>query len=157
VRVIVPLLLFLGLAAAGCGSSKDDAGGGGASAPAGSATVSTLEVVGYGKALASSGRPVYLLSSDPPGGSRCTGKCTSTWTPLTAEGKPTAGPGVDSSKLSTFKRADGTTQLLYDKHALYRHKGRGLVSGAGVKSDGGTWYLVAPSGKPIESTKRGDY
>ena len=32
-----------------------------------------------------------------------------------------------------------------------------LVSGAGVKSEGGTWYLVAPSGKPIKSTKRGDY
>lgn len=156
-RLIVPILLLLGLVAAGCGDSSDDGGGGGATAPAASATVSTLEVVGYGKVLATSGRPLYLLSSDPAGGSRCTGKCTSTWSPLTAKGKPTAGPGVDSSKLATFKRADGKTQVLYDKHALYNHKGRGLVSGAGVKSDGGTWFLVAPSGKPIESTKRGDY
>jgi hypothetical protein len=64
---------------------------------------------------------------------------------------------VKSSLLSTFKRNDGGTQVLYDKHALYTHKGRGLVSGAGVKADGGTWYLVAPSGKPIKSTKSGGY
>ena len=116
-----------------------------------------MNVVGYGKVLAVSGQPVYLLSSDPPGGSKCTGGCTSTWPPLTTKGRPGAGPGADSSLLSTFKRSDGTTQVLYDKHALYKHKGRGLVSGAGVKSEGGTWYLVSPSGKPIKSTKRGDY
>lgn len=155
-RWIVPWLVLLGLAVVGCGgSSKDD--GGGASAPAGSATVSTMTVIGYGKALATSGHPLYLLSSDPPRGSRCTGKCTATWSPLTAKGAPTAGPGVESSLLSTFKRADGSTQVLYDGHALYTHKGRGLVSGAGVRSEGGTWYLVAPSGKPIKATKRGDY
>ena len=155
-RLIVPLLASLGLALAGCGGSSKD-GGGGASAPAGSATVSTMTVIGYGKALATAGRPLYMLSSDPPGGSRCTGKCTSTWPPVTANGAPTAGPGVKSSLLSTFKRPDGTTQVLYDEHALYKHNGRGLVSGAGVKSEGGTWYLVAPSGKPIKATKRGDY
>ena len=47
--------------------------------------------------------------------------------------------------------------MLYDKHALYTHKGRGLVSGAGVRSEGGTWYLVAPSGKAITKTKSGGY
>jgi predicted lipoprotein with Yx(FWY)xxD motif len=116
-----------------------------------------MTVIGYGKALATSGHPLYLLSSDPPGGSRCTGGCTSTWPPLTSKGPPTAGPGADSSLLSTFKRADGSTQVLYDKHALYTHRGRGLVSGAGVRSEGGTWYLVAPSGKPMKATKSGGY
>jgi predicted lipoprotein with Yx(FWY)xxD motif len=156
VRWIVPWLASLGLAIAGCGGSSKDEGGG-ANAPAGPATVQTMTVIGYGKVLAASGRPVYLLSSDPPGGSRCGAACTSTWTPLTAKGKPTAGPGADSSLLSTFKRPDGGTQVLYDGHALYSHKGRGLVSGAGVRSEGGIWYLVAPSGKPIKATKRGDY
>src|SRR4051794_21955605 len=141
---------------AGCGdSSKDD--GGGATAPAGSATLSTMNVIGYGKALATKGRPVYMLSSDPAGGSKCAAACTSTWPPVAANGKPTAGPGVDSSLLSTFKRPDGKTQVLYDKHALYTHTGRGLVSGAGVKSEGGIWYLIDPSGKPIKKTKSGDY
>jgi predicted lipoprotein with Yx(FWY)xxD motif len=154
VRRIVPLL-SLALAVAGCGSSSSSKDG--ASAPAGSATVSTMTVVGYGKVLATRGHPLYLLSSDPPGRSRCTGGCTSTWPPVAAKGKPTAGPGVDSSLLSTFTRPDGIDQVLYDKHALYTHTGRGLVSGAGVRSEGGTWYLVAPSGKPIKQTKSGGY
>jgi hypothetical protein len=47
--------------------------------------------------------------------------------------------------------------VLYDKHALYTHTGRGLVSGVGVKSEGGIWYLVDPSGKPIKKTKGGGY
>jgi predicted lipoprotein with Yx(FWY)xxD motif len=157
VRCIVPWLVALGIALAGCGDSSKKDDGGGATAPAGSATLRTMNVIGYGTALATKGHPVYMLSSDPPGGSKCTGGCVSTWPPLTAEGKPTAGPGVDSSLLSTFKRPDGKTQVLYDKHALYAHTGRGLVSGAGVKSEGGTWYLIDPSGKPIKKTKSGGY
>ena len=155
-RWIVPGLVSLGVAIAGCGGSSKH-GGGGASAPAGSATVRTMTVIGYGTVLATSGHPLYLLSSDPPGGSRCRGGCTSTWLPLAAKGAPTAGPGVKGSLLSTFRRSDGSTQVLYDRHALYTHKGRGLVSGAGVRSEGGTWYLVAPSGKAITRTKSGGY
>ncbi|MEA2388879.1 MAG: hypothetical protein QOG41_1652 [Thermoleophilaceae bacterium] len=155
-RCIVPLLAALGLALAGCGDSSKD-GGGGATAPAGSATLSTMHVIGYGTALATKGRPVYMLSSDTPGGSKCTGGCASTWPPLTANGKPTAGPGVDGSLLSTFKRPDGKTQVLYDKHALYTHTGRGLLSGVGVKSEGGVWYLIDSSGKPFKKTKSGGY
>jgi predicted lipoprotein with Yx(FWY)xxD motif len=152
----VPWLVSLGVAVAGCGgSSKHD--GGAASASAGPATVRTMTVIGYGKVLAAAGHPVYLLSSDPPGGSRCTGGCTSTWSPLTVKGQPTAGPGANSSLLSKFRRADGSSQALYDRHALYTHTGRGLVSGAGVRSEGGTWYLVAPSGKAIKATKSGGY
>jgi predicted lipoprotein with Yx(FWY)xxD motif len=116
-----------------------------------------MTVVGYGTVLAKSGHPLYVLSSDPSGASRCEGSCTSQWPPLSASGSPTAGPGVKSSLLSTFKRSDGTAQVLYDKRALYTHKGRGLVSGAGVRFQGGTWYLVAPSGKPIKATKSGGY
>ena len=154
-RLIVPLLVAGGLAVSGCGGSSNDDGGN-SKAPAGE-TVATMNVVGYGKVLAVSSKPLYVLSVDPPGGSKCAGGCTSTWPPLTAKGEPGAGEGVDSSLLSTFKRPDGTTQVLYDKHALYKHNGRGLVSGAGVKSEGGTWYLVSPSGKPIKATKSGGY
>ena len=155
-RWVVPLLVSMALAVAGCGGSSKN-GGGGATAPAASATVSKMTVIGYGTVLANSGHPLYLLSSDPAGGSRCKGGCTSTWTPLSAKGTATAGPGVDSSLLSTFKRSDGGTQVLYAKHALYTHKGPGLVSGAGVRSEGGTWYLVAPSGTAITRTKSGGY
>ena len=71
-RLIVPALLLLGLAVAGCGSSSKNGGGGG-NASAGSTTVQTMTVIGYGKALSTGGHTLYVLSSDPPGGSRCTG------------------------------------------------------------------------------------
>jgi predicted lipoprotein with Yx(FWY)xxD motif len=154
--LIVPVLVAAAVAASGCGgSSKDD--GGNTKAPAGE-TVATMNVVGYGKVLAVSGKPLYLHSSDPPGGSKCDAGCTSTWPPFTTKGDPGAGEGVDSSLLSTFKRPDGTTQVLYDKHALYKHAGRGLgLEDAGVKSKGEAWYLVSPSGKPVKATKSGGY
>ena len=72
-------------------------------------------------------------------------------------GSPSAGKGVDSSKLSTFKRKDGGTQVLYGGHALYTYTGQGSASGQGVKSEGGTWYLMGPSGKPITKTAGNSY
>lgn len=125
-------------------------------ASADEATVITKEVAGYGNALAAnSGDPVYIFDADPEGGSSCTGECTEQWTPLEADGEPTAGPGVEASLLSSFERDDGTTQVLYDDKALYTHEGEGLAAGA--ETDGGTWYLVDPSGEAIEGTASGGY
>ena len=141
----------------GCGGSS---GGGNASgnAPASSATVVVKNVSGYGNVLAtSSGQTLYLLTADPAGGSKCTGSCIAQWRPLTHSGSPTGGPGVDASMLSTFKRTDGKQQVLYNKHALYIHSGTGAASGAGIAADGGIWYLVSPSGKPVKSTTSGGY
>ena len=103
------------------------------------------KISGYGSALVTaSGKSVYLLSTDPAGSSKCTGTCAKTWIPVTVSGSPSAGSGVDSSKLSTFKRSDGTTQVLYNKQALYTFTGQGSTSGEGQASFGGVWYLVAP-------------
>jgi predicted lipoprotein with Yx(FWY)xxD motif len=143
-------------ACGGSSSNKTSSGGGGGSSS--SATVKSATISGYGPALVTgSGKSLYLLSSDPSGGSSCAGGCAKVWKPLTASGSPSAGSGADSSKLSTFKRKDGTTQVLYDKHALYTFSSPGATSGQGVKSYGGTWYLVSPSGKPITKTQGGSY
>jgi predicted lipoprotein with Yx(FWY)xxD motif len=142
-------------ACGGSSSSNSSSGGGGSSGPA---TVKTASISGYGTALVTnSGKSLYLLSSDPSGGSSCSGACAKVWTPLTVSGSPSGTGGADSSKLSTFKRKDGTTQVLYDNHALYTFSSPGATSGQGVKSYGGTWYLVAPSGKPITKTQGGGY
>lgn len=144
------------IAACGGSSSNNSSSGGGGSS--GAATVKTADISGYGTALVSgSGKSVYVLSSDPSGGSSCAGTCTKQWKPLTLSGSPSAGNGVDSSKLSTFKRKDGTTQVMYNKHALYTFSSPGTTSGQGVKADGGTWYLIAPSGSPITKTHGGGY
>jgi predicted lipoprotein with Yx(FWY)xxD motif len=143
------------IAACGGSSSNNSSSGGGSSGPA---TVKTASISGYGTALVTNaGKSLYLLSSDPSGGSSCSGACAKVWIPLTVSGSPSAGDGADSSKLSTFKRKDGTTQVLYDKHALYTFSSPGATSGQGVKSYGGTWYLISPSGSPITKTKAGGY
>ena len=135
-----------------CGGSSGN-GGGGSSGPA---TVKTANVSGYGTALVTNtGTSVYMLTTDPSGASSCAGACTKQWKPVTVSGSASAGNGIDSSKLSTFKRKDGTTQVLYDKHALYTFASPGATSGEGVKGEGGSWYLIAPSGKPITQTKNG--
>jgi predicted lipoprotein with Yx(FWY)xxD motif len=147
---------------AACGGSSSNnsssSGGGGGSSGTGSGTVKTAKISGYGTALVTSaGKSVYVLSSDPPNGSKCAGSCAKTWMPVTVSGSASAGSGVDSSKLTTFKRKDGTTQVAYDKHALYTYASPGATSGEGVTSEGGKWYLIAPSGSPITKSQAGGY
>ena len=148
-RRLTPLLL-IALVAAGCGGGSSE----------GPATVQPLKVSGYGTVLATpAGKPLYLLTSDPKGSSRCTGACAQEWTPLTESGSPKAAKGVKSSLLGSFTRTDGGKQVLYNGHALYTYSraGAGLTGGAGEKGDGGTWYLVDPSGKAITTTAVGGY
>ena len=147
--------------ASGCGGSSGGSGtdsssaNGAQSAPAATATLSTRKVPGYGTVLVrQGGKPLFLHTADPAGGSACDGACTKDWPPLTVTGAPTAGPGVQADLVGTTKRKDGTTQVTYAQHALY---GGGGVADAGAESNGGTWYLVAPSGKAIKTTEVGGY
>jgi hypothetical protein len=42
--------------------------------------------------------------------------------------------------------------VLYAKHALYTYQddtSPGMVTGQGVETYGGIWWVVAPSGKPV--------
>lgn len=154
-RFATTCLLMIGALVSGCGGSSE---GEESTADAASATVSAAEVTGFGEVLStSSGDSLYVLTADPPGGSKCVDACTEEFKPLVAEGAPTAGPGTKSSLLKTFKREDGGEQVLYNDRALYTHKGEGLISGAGEESDGGVWYLVSPDGEPIETTAAGGY
>ncbi|HLI61093.1 MAG TPA: hypothetical protein VKV21_15630 [Solirubrobacteraceae bacterium] len=144
---------------AGSGSSGGSSSGSGATSAAsgGKATVMVGKVNGYGTVLVTGAdRPIYILSSDPAGSSKCTGACAKIWKPLTVSGAPKAGTGVSASMLSSFKRSDGTEQVLYDNHALYTHAGS-AASAAGTASDGGVWYLINAKGKAVKSTTAGGY
>lgn len=152
------------MAVAACGSSSPSSSSAGSnSAPkAGggnsAATVSTTKVSGYGTVLATGkGAPLYLLTADPKDGSSCTGTCATQWQPLTVSGKPTAGSGVNAAMLSSFKRSDGKKQVLYHGQALYTHPGMTASASAGTAANGGIWYLVSPSGKPVKSTTGSGY
>ncbi len=157
-RLLLTITLVSTCAAlvAACGSSGGSGSGSGSSA--GSSTVATAQVSGYGKVLATGkGTPLYVFTGDPSGGSKCVGACAKQWEPLTESGKPTAGAGANAAMLSTFKRKDGSVQVVYNGHALYTNSGGSQGSVAGTASDGGIWYLVSPTGKPITSTNGGGY
>ena len=61
---------------------------------------------------------------------------------------------MKASLLGTTKRSDGTTQVTYNKHPLYRFKGDankvGATKGEGLDAFGAEWYVVGTNGKKIE-------
>ncbi len=149
------LVIVASVAVAGCtsagspaptppASSAPGALGAGASITIGTGSSPTLGTYLTG----AGGMTLYLRTSDPSGGSSCTGGCATTWPPLTvaAGAQPLAGTGV-SGALGTFARPDGSLQVTYNGQALYYYAAdtkSGDTSGQGV---GGVWFVAPVTGK----------
>lgn len=101
------------------------------------------------------GLTLYLFEKDKQGKSACYTSCAKVWAPLITSAKPTAGAGIVPSRVGTTKRTDGKLQATYAGHPLYHydddHKA-GQTLGQGSKAFGAAWYVVAPSGKKIDTT-----
>lgn len=154
------ILLTAALGVAACGSSSDDNAGSGESgggSGGGAATVDVADNSDVGQILVDAdGNALYLFEKDESDESYCNGGCEKVWPPLTANGEPQAGQGVDASKLDTIKREDGTTQVAYNGHPLYTYTEDtkpGDVSGNEVDSFGAEWYALTPSGEPAEGSQ----
>jgi predicted lipoprotein with Yx(FWY)xxD motif len=96
---------------------------------------------------------VYLLTADKGGKSTCAGQCVSIWMPVT--GTATTSGGAISADLGTTTRADGTKQITYKGHPLYyfsKDGDAGDAYGQGIKSFGGDWYVLAPSGNKVDKS-----
>jgi predicted lipoprotein with Yx(FWY)xxD motif len=164
------------LAVAGCGGGSGggsaSSGGGGAygsaapasmpattakpaSAPAADATRIAVATHGAGPMLVDAqGRTLYLWEADTGSSSTCAGACATAWPPVTTTGKPAAGTGAEAGLLGTTKRADGSTQVTYAGHPLYRFAGdaaAGQVNGQGSDAFGAKWYVVTPAGDATTS------
>src|SRR5216684_763832 len=98
----------------------------------------------------SNGQTVYLFLADRGPTSSCnSASCVQYWPPVLTDGAPQAGAGANASLLGTTMRADGSTQVTYAGHPLYRFisdKKAGDVTGQGVNGFGARWYVVSPSG-----------
>jgi predicted lipoprotein with Yx(FWY)xxD motif len=141
-------------------SAGGGGGGGtlyGSAAP--SATPSTARLgaaaLAPGTALVDrSGRSLYLFEKDSPTMSACTGACASAWPPVLAHGSATqASAPVQSALVGSVQRSDGTRQVTYDGHPLYRYAGddkAGQTRGQGLDQFGAGWYVVSPSGRKID-------
>jgi predicted lipoprotein with Yx(FWY)xxD motif len=123
-------------------------------APAATGTAISIGSTKLGQVLVdSNGLTVYLFLGDKGTASSCNSPgCMQYWPPVLTTGAPQAGSGVTASLLSTTVRADGTTQVTYAGHPLYRFindRAAGETTGQGVNAFGAPWYVVAPSGAQI--------
>jgi predicted lipoprotein with Yx(FWY)xxD motif len=99
------------------------------------------------------GRTLYLFEKDTRRHSACSGACAAYWPPLLTHGKPNAGTGVKRSLLGVIRRANGTRQVTYAGHPLYRFAldtKPGQTNGEGRQDFGAGWDALTPAGKKIE-------
>lgn len=144
--LIVTVVAALSLA----GLSAAIAAGNSASRPA---TVSTART-GLGRIIVNGqGHTLYLFEKDKRGHSACSGTCATYWPPLVTHGKPIAANGARKALLGTIRRADGSMQVTYAGHPVYRFlldSKRGQTKGEGLNDFGGGWDALTPAGKKIE-------
>ncbi|HSZ69391.1 MAG TPA: hypothetical protein VK756_03420 [Solirubrobacteraceae bacterium] len=101
--------------------------------------------------VSSSGRTLYEFTRDHTNKNSCAAVsgCSAAWPSLKASGRPTAGPGIKASLLSTTSGS----QVTYAGHPLYTYSGDsgpGKTSYVGVKAFGGTWYAINASGGTVK-------
>jgi predicted lipoprotein with Yx(FWY)xxD motif len=154
-RPIAILASSAGLALAPVAIAACGGGGATAAAPPAKTTSTSPTSIGTGKTalgtilVDSQGRTLYLFTHDSSTTSTCSGPCATAWPPLMATGAPTATSGANAALLGTIKRADGTTQLTYNGHPLYRFikdVSPGQTNGQGVVAFGGLWFAVTAAG-----------
>jgi predicted lipoprotein with Yx(FWY)xxD motif len=152
------------LIAAGCGSSASgsaySAGPYGSAAMASARSPTGATRVGVASSrlgrivVDGTGRTFYLFEKDKNRRSACYGQCATYWPPLLTHGKPVARAGAKQSLLGTTRRANGSQQVTYGGHPLNRFaldSEPGQTKGEGLQDFGGSWDVVSPAGKKIES------
>src|SRR4051812_25970150 len=153
------------VAAAGCGDDQQEAASPPPAKPkkavaatkakqsAGSATYVKLRKTRYGRILTDGrGRALYLFTKEKGKKPACYGACAAAWPVFHARGAPRAGKGVRQALLGSSPRSDGRRQMTYNGHPLYYYvtdKAPGQVTCQNVAEYGGTWLVIAPSGKAI--------
>jgi predicted lipoprotein with Yx(FWY)xxD motif len=112
-----------------------------------------LRTTSFGKIVVDKkGLTLYAFGHDKKDKSRCTGQCPNFWPPAAAPKKPTVAKGISKSKLKVIKRGDGTKQLSYNGHPLYRYVGDGKpgdTNGENITAFGGIWDVLSKAGKRV--------
>jgi predicted lipoprotein with Yx(FWY)xxD motif len=122
---------------------------------AGKAATVQLHKTSLGKLLVNgSGFTLYAFSRDSRNKDTCVkiSGCSKVW-PALGSSKPTAGPGVKASLLSTITLPGGSKQVTYAGHPLYLYSEsteRAETSYVGVSHFGGKWLGVNAAGGTIK-------
>ena len=121
------------------------------------ASAATIEVrnTAKGEVLTdANGFTLFMFSLDMKKMDHCQSitSCTHVWPPLTVEGTPTAGPGINPAKLGTTTLEDGAHQVVYKGHPLYGYTGDKNPEETfyvGALAFGGYWYALSPQGRRV--------
>jgi predicted lipoprotein with Yx(FWY)xxD motif len=110
--------------------------------------------------VTSSSRAVYLLTGDGKTHPECTrhNSCFTFWPPVTVASTSSLskGPGVPG-RLGIWRR-DGFDQVTLNGHPLYTYAldmHADHATGQGVKTYGGTWYVIRAKGSSSSSSSGG--
>ncbi len=103
---------------------------------------------------------LYIFTADERGeSSACYNACAKAWPPLLAMGEvSTEAAVIDTTKLGTIERRDGSMQVTYYGWPLYYYAPDNeptVVKGQGIRGFGGVWYLISPEGEIIKATEAG--
>ena len=97
------------------------------------------------------GRTLYLFTSDKDANSTCYEGCAEYWPPLTTEGTPLGGDGIDRTKLGISARVDGTTMVTFNGHPLYYFVKDGTAGDVAGQGYNNVWYVLDAKGNAITS------
>ena len=95
---------------------------------------------------------LYLYTRDERNVSNCSGGCATAWPPLTLDGDAVAVDGVNSGRLATIERDDGSIQVTYNGKPLYYYVNDEKPGDALGQDRGDVWFKVSPDGGPIRTT-----
>ena len=93
---------------------------------------------------------VYLNDSQHSSTSSCLDDCAVDWPPLVITGTPAVGDGVDITHLGTLARVDGSKQVTFNGWPLYYSNQDTIPGSTNGQSYNGVWFLISPSGEPIQ-------
>jgi predicted lipoprotein with Yx(FWY)xxD motif len=100
---------------------------------------------------AQNGMTLYVLTTDTPDTSSCSGSCATNWPPLTVAGNTAVtGPTGATGTFGTINRSDGTIQVTYNHMPLYYYAGDSAAGDTNGQGKLGVWFVA-----PVSGTKPG--
>ena len=97
-----------------------------------------------------SGRTLYMFTRDEKNKSNCSGTCAQSWPPLVTVDAPKAEEGVDTAKLGTTAREDGSKQVTYNGLPLYFYSKDSKTGDTTGQNVGGIWFVVSTAGEAVK-------
>jgi predicted lipoprotein with Yx(FWY)xxD motif len=115
-------------------------------------SVRTLPIVGA-VLVDAEGRTLYTFAPDNHSKVTCVSACATLWPPLKLPSGDTAGsPELKAPLLGSDPDPEGGSVVTYAGWPLYTYaadSAAGQDNGQAIETDGGRWYVIAPSGKVI--------